>query len=253
MVTVRSKALRIGLTDYQEEDDDRITVTLDTEERRAVGKGPQLLAVNAHLFNIPPVGAIMNAVPGDLRWVPGVNAYLSYGLNTITIRCDSAGRRGPCTLRVTLSKQDVLDGGNKIWFWDMMPGETRQFTLGFSQVHFSSAWPKSNQHVREAQALKYPRLVTIEKDEDAKRRRRKQSVITGYISRGFVNPDGSSYGPTKDKTEQYDEYPPASYPENNGVAHVKPIDKTDNEGSGALLGPQNKQYDVGDIVELVAD
>ena len=153
VVTVRSKALRIGLTDYQEEDDDRITVTLDAEERRAAGNGPQTLAVNAHLFSIPPAGAIMNAVPGDLRWMPGVNAYLSYGLNTITIRCNSAGQRGPCTLRITMARQDMLDGQNRIWFWDMMLGETRQFTLGFSQIHIKKDWPLSNLHAREAQDL----------------------------------------------------------------------------------------------------
>ena len=66
-----------------------------------------------------------------------------------------------------------------------------------------------------------------------------------YLSnpvRGLTADDGS---------QEYDEYPPAAFPENAGRAHVRPINKTDNQRAGGKIGSQSRlYYNVGEIVEL---
>ena len=255
VITVKSKTVRIGFSDYQLNDGDHITVTVDNANRHPDGS-PNYVLYNAYIPPQLPPNLIPPQARGDLRYVPGAKVSLTHGLNTFTVKATSTGRAGPCTLRITIAGQETLNGQNWIERRDLAVGETTQFTLGFSQVHYTTAYPEANDHARIAQGsptVKYARLVTISKDPQNVQQRRRRVAQSNYRARGSKNEDGSGYDEPVPGQQQLDEYPPVAFPEVEERSHVKPINGNDNMKSGGSIGGQIGGYDKDDVVELVVD
>lgn len=94
---------------------------------------------------------------------------------------------------------------------------TMNLALGLACVG-PAPYPESAQHIKEAQALGYARIVT--KDTDPVRvAQRRSSSTKECVKTPVLGLD-------------CDEYPQAMFVENAGAAHVKKITKGDNRGSG---------------------
>ena len=98
-----------------------------------------------------------------------------------------------------------------------------------------SAAPQSARHIDDAQEMGFPRVLTYAADPSGARRRRYQS--TKDI------PGGNGLEP--------DEYPPAAFLENAGAAHVRLIDKTDNQTSGGIIGANLRGVPAGCRITLI--
>ncbi len=94
-----------------------------------------------------------------------------------------------------------------------------------------------------------PRIVTVDRDGAAKRRKKSKRF---YLANG---------GRLAISGQQLDEYPQAVFKENEGRAHIKPIDGSDNQGSGSAIGKfitgpigttrENALYKNGNQIEIV--
>ncbi len=92
----------------------------------------------------------------------------------------------------------------------------------------------------------WPLIVTVDRDGTGKRRKKSKRF---YLANG---------GRLAISGQQLDEYPQAVFKENAGRAHVKPIDKSDNRGSGGSFknfitgsgGRANPIYRNGDQIEI---
>ena len=92
--------------------------------------------------------------------------------------------------------------------------------------------PESAQHISDAQSQGQPTVLTV--NREGSRQNRKDSL------KGVPTVKG------KDR----DEYPPAMFQEGGTGASVRPIDPSDNRGSGACIGAQCRDVKNGEQVEV---
>ncbi|MBS4769970.1 DNRLRE domain-containing protein [Carnobacteriaceae bacterium zg-ZUI240] len=90
-----------------------------------------------------------------------------------------------------------------------------------------SKYPQSAQHIQDARSAGQPSILTI--DRSVANENRSQSL------------KGIDKIPGKD----LDEYPPAMFAEGGKGASVRPINKSDNRGSGSSMGHQLRGFDNG--------
>ena len=97
----------------------------------------------------------------------------------------------------------------------------------------SNKYPESAQHIRDAQASGHPQELTIDRSGSSQNRRdalRDHDTVPG-----------------RDR----DEYPPAVFKEGGSGSSVRPINPSDNRGSGSTLGHQIKDLPDGTRVRIV--
>ncbi len=109
--------------------------------------------------------------------------------------------------------------------------------LALGLACMESRWPQSREHAKEALGSKptndqpgnRPRIVTVDRDRPGDKRATKRRKK----SQKFYKDNG---GAPASPGQELDEYPQAVFKENAGRAHVKPISKGDNRGSGSAIG-----------------
>lgn len=214
-VTIKANPLAITLYDNSFEDGDEVKVSVN-------GISP------------PGLENVLLTNAGKTFYVT-----LQSGVNTIAVTALNEGIGSPNTATLVVTSSQVVSGSN-VLDANQDAGSTTSFTLQFPQVGVSAfRYPLSALHILEAQLLSFPRIVTI--DRPGAGRRRRQS-IKNYLDNG---------GTVSSRGEDYDEYPQAVFSENAGNAHVRPINASDNRGSGASIGNQIRPYANGDVVEIV--
>lgn len=103
--------------------------------------------------------------------------------------------------------------------------------------------PESAKHVKEAQALGLPRIVTVDRlGTDARRNlvNKLPAMITCRATNKLIYPNNDC-----------DEYPQAVFKENNGTPSIKTILSSDNRGSGSKIGYYLGSIADNDQVEVV--
>jgi hypothetical protein len=116
-----------------------------------------------------------------------------------------------------------------------------------------SKHPESAQHAEEAMNAGKPSIVTLDRGPSASQRRARS--VYAYKSKHDCEKDGTGYRkpPCALQGEEYDEYPLAMFEENAGTAHVKPINGSDNGGSGSSMMHQCKPFADKNQVKVVVD
>jgi hypothetical protein len=120
---------------------------------------------------------------------------------------------------------------------------TIKLALGLACVD-GLLYPKSAEHIKDAQALGFARIVTPDRLNATKRR---TENLAYYKSNNPPIPTGYDV----------DEYPQALFLENqapspgNGRPHMRPIPLSDNRGSGATVGAMATPHRNGDNLEVV--
>ncbi|OKH21370.1 NucA/NucB deoxyribonuclease domain-containing protein, partial [Chroogloeocystis siderophila] len=205
-VTVVRNPISITLYDNSAQDGDIVSVTVN-------GK------------TIPGLESVLLTNAGQT-----FNISLETGVNTVAVHALNEGAASPCTATLVITPSQVVSGGN-VLDATLPAGLAKIFTVGFPQIKVPFLkYPESALHILEAQAKGRPRLVTI--DRPGAGRRRQQS-IKNYLSSG---------GTPAGRNQDLDEYPQAVFLENGGNADVKPINRSDNRGSGSTIGQQIKPY-----------
>ena len=95
-----------------------------------------------------------------------------------------------------------------------------------------SKYPESAKHIEDAIKNGQPEILTIDRDGSQKNRR------------------ASLKGIKKVTGADLDEYPPAMFAEGGKGASVRPINPSDNRGSGSTLGHQLRKYQNGTKVKI---
>ncbi len=95
-----------------------------------------------------------------------------------------------------------------------------------------SQYPESAQHIEEAQAAGKPAILTV--DRSTKVQNRAEALKNTPVMRG----------------SDRDEYPPAVFREGGDGSSVRPIDPSDNRGSGAFIGIQLRDVPDGATVKI---
>lgn len=180
------------------------------------------------------------------------------GVNRIEFIAISEGSSPPLTLGTIYDADQVVEKRTYATRKDLTVGETFPTTVGFPQIALcqyvqrfpcrapGGPHPESAQHVLDAQGLPpepitaplipgkignpprpfYPRLLEIDRPGATQRRR--------DSTRNYQCPDPS--------IQDLDEYPPALFKENEGTAHIKCINNSDNRSAGWSFGNQINQY-----------
>lgn len=172
---------------------------------------------------------------------------LQPGINTLSFTAVNEGTSPPNTAGVIFNSSQVIIG-NITFSLAQSTAQTKSITLKFPQIRIPpSRYPESAAHVRDAQALGFPRILTIDRGNNATTRR--QQSIANYLRNGGKRVAG----------KDLDEYPPAVFVENRGRADVRPVTFGDNRGAGAFMAGQLQGYGSTKIylnngykVELVA-
>lgn len=180
-------------------------------------------------------------------------------VNRIEFIALSEGSVPPLTLGIEYAADQVVDNQTYAKTKNLVVGETFPTTVGFPQIALCLSiirFPCKGQrsqfesatHVLEALGsppepitapLKpgrtgntlrpfYPRLLTL--DRPGTTRRRNLSI--------------DAYQCSDPTIQDRDEYPPATFIENEGSAHIKCIDLSDNRGAGASIGNQLNFYKI---------
>lgn len=167
---------------------------------------------------------------------------LEPGINRINVTALNEGNSSPNTASLVIASNQVVSGNN-VLDANQSAGNTTSFTVGFPLITVSAlAYPESALHILQAQAIGYPRILTIDRGpNNANPDRRRRASLRNYRKRG-----GRPAGPG----QELDEYPQALFLENGGNADVRPISLSDNRGSGASVGNQCRPYPDGTKVEL---
>ncbi|GAA6622983.1 hypothetical protein [Scytonema sp. NUACC26] len=159
-----------------------------------------------------------------------VNVTLEPGFNLLKITALNEGSIQPNTAALSIDPSQILTGGN-VFQGSSSAGGSTFFSLGFPQITISSSqYPESAAHALDAQAKGFPRIVTIDRPNNEKRRR---ASLRRYRQSG-----GTPARPGQD----LDEYPPAVFLENGGAASVRPVTLGDNRGTGTRIGNQINNY-----------
>lgn len=184
---------------------------------------------------------------------------LKRGVNLLEIAAINEGSEPPNTPSIEYSADQTLNGQLLKQTLGLNPGQSFVTTVGFPQIAIcrtrvrfpclTRPFPESSQHVLEAignppepirAALKpratgnplrgrYPRLLTIDRDNGTTRRNRSTAPYAACPRRNG-------------QRQQLDEYPPAVFLENLGSAHIKCILGSDNQGAGSTFGFQLRAY-----------
>lgn len=116
-----------------------------------------------------------------------------------------------------------------------------QLNMGVGLICIGLEAPQSIEHIKHAwgfqpdsgadaifQTHSWPRILTVDRKTlaDPQKVNRRQGASRRKYQRG------ESFLPSPTSGQEYDEYPPATFKENRGMAHVKPIDGVDNRKSG---------------------
>ncbi|NJL19771.1 MAG: hypothetical protein HC895_01435 [Leptolyngbyaceae cyanobacterium SM1_3_5] len=186
------------------------------------------------------------------------------GLNRISITALGAGTVALNTVGILFPANEVADGRQREPAFAIAPGQTIGATVGFPQISICrtqfqfpcrpsgglSVFPETAQHVLEVLGTpprpiftpvlpgrtgnplrpSYPRLLTLDRPGASRRR----TLSTRNYQTCPANASGAS--------QQRDEYPPATFLENDGSAHIKCISSRDNEQSGNSFGQQINSY-----------
>lgn len=183
------------------------------------------------------------------------------GVNRIEFVAVSEGSSLPLTLGFSYAADQVVEKRTYAKRIDLKVGQTFPTTVGFPQIALcqyvqrfpcraNGPHPESAQHVLDAQGLPpepitaplipgrignpprpfYPRLLEIDRPGAIQRRR--------DSTRNYACPDPSIL--------DLDEYPPALFKENEGTAHIKCIDYSDNRSAGWSFANQINQYRITD-------
>ncbi|SJM92261.1 hypothetical protein CRENPOLYSF2_2590018 [Crenothrix polyspora] len=108
--------------------------------------------------------------------------------------------------------------------------------------------PQSAKHVEEAQAAKYPRIVTVDRPSTLARR----TLVNTFPAMKTCRADNKKINTGDPKTDyDCDEYPQAVFRENAGKPSVKSIRANDNRGSGNKIGYYLKAHANENQVEVV--
>lgn len=242
-----------GLYDYNNQDGDKVAIF-----------------VNGRILN-PDVS--LTSTPQYFN----TRGLLGPGVNRIEIVSVSQGTEGPTTLGIRYEAEQVYDKAAVIERVPLDIGQSFNTTVGYPQIALCQTvlvfpcttrpYPESALHVLEALGNppepitarvkprktgnplrnRYPRLLTIER--------------AGRDARRTVSTD--PYECPNSRLQDKDEYPPATFGENNGSAHIKCIARGDNRGAGNSFGTQQlNNYKVtdtsrpvrlqnGDVIEFV--
>lgn len=164
------------------------------------------------------------------------------GVSAIQVVAVSEGNVPGIPVIMEIEPTQVVSGSNYHSFNISSVVPLYSISAKFLQVSVSSSrYPESVRNVTTAWATK-PRLLTFEKNVASARTRRRQSTAA-YTRAGGQRRAG----------EDRDEYPPATFYENAGVAYVRSIPQSDNRGSGASFAAQLRGAAIGtgDVVEFV--
>jgi hypothetical protein len=204
------------------------------------------------------------------------------GVNTLEFLAVSEGFLSPATLGIRVRPEQTVQNTVFLRSVSLNQGDTFAFTGGFPQIALCMTnvrfpcigavpTPESGRHILEARGnppsritapLKpgrignplrdsYPALLTYDRNQANKRRRRRDSTDA------YMCPIGSG-GRRLDR----DEYPPATFVENDGEAHIKCVLPSDNQNAGSFFGGQLQRYRIaplgpayaigdGDTIEFV--
>ena len=163
--------------------------------------------------------------------IPGVSNVKS-GIEAITGRDPITGNKLTKTERAISASGIILPGPAKT-----VAKSVSKISKGVSKADVevtipSNRYPETSKHIRDAQKAGHPDILTI--DRSGAKSRRKDSI------------GGLNKIPGKD----LDEYPPAMFKEGGKGASVRPINSSDNRGSGAYLGNKLRNYPDGTRVKI---
>jgi len=162
--------------------------------------------------------------------------------NRLELIAVNEGYGSPTTIGLALDASQVAAGQTQ-FYAGLRTGRSIDLTMGMGIIRYDPVkYPESSAHAAEAQGLGYARIVTV--DRRGKNARRRSSIANYEL-----NPIN---GLKQNREQQdYDEYPPAMFLENGGMAHVRPIDKSDNRGQGSTIGHLARPFEDGDMLELI--
>jgi hypothetical protein len=206
---------------------------------------------------------------------------LRASVNRIEFIALSEGSSPPLTLGMSYAADQVVQKQTMAMTKDLVVGETFSTSVGFPQIALCLSiirFPcrgqqsqfQSATHVLESIGIPpepitaplrpgfigntprpfYPRLLTLDRNI--------QSVVDSRRDASVL-----AYECLDPATQDRDEYPPAAFKENEGSAHIKCIDRSDNRGAGASFGnqlnfyriregdPPQPRLDDGDTIEFV--
>jgi hypothetical protein len=200
------------------------------------------------LFNGRPIPGVPS--PIVLSAPPGITftvqleptALLPDHANRLEFIAVNEGFAPPNTITLALDAGQVAAGTTR-FHAGLRTGQSIDLTMGMSIIRYDPVkYPESSAHAAEAQWLGYARIVTVDRRGANARRR---SSIANYE----LNPIN---GLKQNREQQdYDEYPMAMFLENGGMAHVRPINRSDNRGQGSTIGKLADPFADGDMLELI--
>jgi hypothetical protein len=220
--TVVANAVTLYLLDIDQEDGDAVAISLNGTD----------LGISIPISSRPV----------------GIPLTLTHGSNLVTVTALNTGSTGPNTVGVSFSATQTDPVVHPYGYFhnlNLQAGSSFDFTVGFPQVPVDARrYPDIAEHVVDAWSYGYPRILTIDRNQQRRDQRRKESQ-----NRYLNNPDNPDQLPGQD----LDEYPPAMFIENYGRAHVRPINEFQNRGAGAVIGRLLKPYSDGDKVEIITN
>ncbi len=225
-VTFKRNPISIKLYDSDQVDGDALNVLFNGKPIPGV---PSPLVLSAS----PGITFTVQLEPTDL---------LPDHANRLELIAVNEGYGPPATIGLTLDTSQVAAGQTQ-FYAGLRTGQSIDLTMGMSQISYDPIkYPESSAHAAEAQGLGYARIVTV--DRRGKNARRRSSIASYEL-----NPIN---GLKQNREQQdYDEYPPAMFLENGGMAHVRPIDRSDNRGQGSTIGNLARPFADGDMLELI--